>query len=214
MWPARPGCCSVENDKSPDTDHFVGGHHQASSPAKISQKIHKGDKSLKIWSSQSVHKIIYHLIFWETDGGREMPGLSNANCCQSWVIAPSVGQPRSLGVTWAMADTVIIINAATQCRTFSHLQLRSKSSGQWDKKITVLTAAEQVTYGADIWCGGHFYRAFTDSSQCVITSSTHYMFSYTADKLLLDFNVSAWSQLNIWPPSQRTESLNRIHFNA
>ena len=134
MWPARPGCCSVENDKSPDTDHFVGGHHQASSPAKISQKIHKGDKSLKIWSSQSVHKIIYHLIFWETDGGREMPGLSNANCCQSWVIAPSVGQPRSLGVTWAMADTVIIINAATQCRTFSHLQLRSKSSGQWDKK--------------------------------------------------------------------------------
>ena len=109
-----------------------------------------------------------------------------------------------------MADTVIIINAATQCRTFSHLQLRSKSPGHWAQKITVLTAAEQVTYGAEILV----YRAFTDSSQCVITSSTHYMFSYTADELLLDFNVSAWSQLNIWPPSQRTESLNRDHFNA
>ena len=74
---------------------------------------------------------------WRT----EMPGrvLSRANCCQSrgpcWVIAPSVGQlgHRAVRVTWAMADTVIIINA-TQCRAFSHLQLRSKSPGQWDTK--------------------------------------------------------------------------------
>lgn len=52
-----------------------------------------------------------------------------------WVIAPSVGQlgHRAVRVTWAMADTVIIINA-TQCRAFSHLQLRSKSPGQLDTK--------------------------------------------------------------------------------
>ena len=153
---------------------------------------------------------------WRT----EMPGrvLSRANCCQSrgpgWVIAPSVGQlgHRAVRVTWAMADTVIIINAATQCRTFSHLQLRSKSPGHWDKK-------SQFWPQQNKWHMGQrsdetTSRTFTDSFKCVITSSTHYMFSYTADKLLLDFNVSAWSQLNIWPPSQRTESLNRIHFNA
>ena len=123
MWPARPGC-SMENDKSPDTDHFVGGHQ-----AKISQKIHKGDKSLKIWSSQSLNTIIYHLIFWETDGGRclawVMPTVVRAELSRHLLASPVIGGR----VTWALADTVIIINA-TQCRAFSHLQLRSKSPGQ------------------------------------------------------------------------------------
>ena len=99
----------------------------------------------------------------------EMPGLSvwvmptvvRAELSRHLLVSPVTGAR----VTWAVADTVIIINA-TQCRAFSHLRLRSKSPGQWDQKKTVLTA-EQVTYVAEIWWGHYLvFRAFTDSSQC------------------------------------------------
>ena len=145
----------------------------------------------------------------------EMPGLSvwvmptvvRAELSRHLLVSPVTGAR----VTWAVADTVIIINA-TQCRAFSHLRLRSKSPGQWDKKHSFDRRTSDIC-GRDLMrpllSVQSFYRQLPMSLQ-----ATHYMFGYTADKLLLDFNVSAWSQLNIWPPSKKTESLNRIHFNA
>lgn len=139
MWPARPEP-RVENDKSPDTNYFVGGHQAGQARLNIPENTQRWQISQNMIITESVHKIIYHLIFWETDGRTGMPGLGfwvgpTVVRVGGWVIAPSVGQlgHRAVRVTWAMADTVIIINA-TQCRAFSHLQLRSKSPGQLDTK--------------------------------------------------------------------------------
>ena len=67
MWPARPGP-RVENDKSPDTNYFVGGHQAGQARLNIPENTQRWQISQNMIITESVHKIIYHLIFWETDG--------------------------------------------------------------------------------------------------------------------------------------------------
>ena len=173
MWPARPGW--MENDKSPDTNYFVGGHQAGLNIPKNTQRWQISQNMIITVGTQNYLSSSNLLRNWRT----EMPGrvLSRANCCQSrgpgWVIAPSVGQlgHRAVRVTWAMADTVIIINA-TQCRAFSHLQLRSKSPGQWDTK----NSFDQRT--SDI-CGRDLMKPLSEQGSYRQPSICHYKLRIT-----------------------------------
>ena len=145
----------VENDKWPDISWYQP-LWRLPPPAQYLRKYTKMT-NLSKYDTQSVHRIIYHLIFWETDGGCGWPDWVT-NCCPSW---PELSRHVLSKVMWAVLASVIIINT-TQCHHFltsnSDLNpLDARTKNNFDRSTSDICGRDLIRPLGVIW-------AFTDRS--------------------------------------------------